>query len=286
MEKVFKPEQLKKIRKIRGISAYKLAEDIDMAPSAIYNYETGIRKPSSKTIELLAEKLNISIDYFYGEDIDFYSANDFSNSMSKIKEDFDCLYRNIRDISIKRGKVNQGFVDVANLINEDRSNLNGNIIIRVLNQVEFLEQSLTFLMKQTKHFEEPNESILKINELNKNDFTELFDLLGSLSRIGFLKMLMIGKEILKQEQTILKIETLNIDEQIQISKLIEGAVIEKRMRTSNKFSDGEIDDYIIENYGNTNLTEINYILDRKIITSEIQDQFDKLLDKAESEKIL
>lgn len=286
MEKKFQPEQLKKIREVRGISAYDLADIIDMAPTAIYNYEKGIRTPSYETILLLSSALNTSPNYFYGEDIEYYTAKDYEETMKRIKVSFNLMYNQLRDITMKRGKVDQQYIDLINLLDEDRSNLNGNAVIRLLNYFEFLNISLDYLMTQTMYYPEPYENVTKSNELNKNDFKELFYLIDSMSRLGFLKMLMTGKEILKQEKEILDLDTVSEKQEARIAKLVEGAVTQRRMQGSSHYSDDEITEYISSNYESTDLMHINKILGTEIITAEIKNKFDKFLDKAENEELL
>ncbi|HJC49077.1 MAG TPA: helix-turn-helix domain-containing protein [Candidatus Anaerostipes avicola] len=61
-------EILWKLRKKRGISQKKLAEDLGMSTGIIGMYESGKRKPSYEALEQIADYFNVSIDYLTGRD--------------------------------------------------------------------------------------------------------------------------------------------------------------------------------------------------------------------------
>lgn len=76
--------RLKKVRQEQGWTQAKLAEDI-CTQAQVSNIEKGSSNdnPSSHTLFLLSEKLNVSMSYLYGQDK--YSYNQGNNELSEVK---------------------------------------------------------------------------------------------------------------------------------------------------------------------------------------------------------
>lgn len=55
--------RLREIRKKKGISQLKLASDLEMNQNSISRYETGSHEADYKTLILLADYFDVSIDY-------------------------------------------------------------------------------------------------------------------------------------------------------------------------------------------------------------------------------
>lgn len=55
--------RLKALRKERGVSQVKLAMDLNLSQNSISRYETGVREADYKTLIMLADYFNVSIDY-------------------------------------------------------------------------------------------------------------------------------------------------------------------------------------------------------------------------------
>lgn len=55
--------RLKALRKERGISQVKLAMDLNLSQNTISRYETEVREADYKTLILLADYFDVSIDY-------------------------------------------------------------------------------------------------------------------------------------------------------------------------------------------------------------------------------
>lgn len=55
--------RLKELRKKKNISQQKLAMDLSLSQNSISRYETGEREADYKTLILLADYFNVSIDY-------------------------------------------------------------------------------------------------------------------------------------------------------------------------------------------------------------------------------
>lgn len=58
--------RLKELRRSRGISQLKLAMDLNLNQNTISRYETGEREADYKTLCLLADYFNVSLDYLLG----------------------------------------------------------------------------------------------------------------------------------------------------------------------------------------------------------------------------
>ncbi|MGC9218694.1 MAG: S24 family peptidase [Athalassotoga sp.] len=59
-------KRLEEIRKIRGISREKLAQQVEISTVSIYNYEHGLQDPSAGTLARIAAVLDVSVDYLLG----------------------------------------------------------------------------------------------------------------------------------------------------------------------------------------------------------------------------
>lgn len=58
--------RLKLLRKEKGISQYKLAENLNLSRGLLSNYEQGSRAPDYDTLILIADYYNVSVDYLLG----------------------------------------------------------------------------------------------------------------------------------------------------------------------------------------------------------------------------
>ena len=55
--------RLKELRKARGISQQKLAIDLNMNQNSVSRYENGQREADYKTLIMLADYFNVSVDF-------------------------------------------------------------------------------------------------------------------------------------------------------------------------------------------------------------------------------
>lgn len=67
MLKVF-GNRLSELRKKKGISQYKLADELGFSRGQIANYEQGSREPDYSTLLKIAEYFNVSTDYLLGKE--------------------------------------------------------------------------------------------------------------------------------------------------------------------------------------------------------------------------
>lgn len=58
----------KKLRKSRGYSQSAIADKLHLSKSLIGAYETGDRKPSFETLEIIADFFNVDINYLMGRE--------------------------------------------------------------------------------------------------------------------------------------------------------------------------------------------------------------------------
>ena len=58
--------RLKSLRKEKGISQLKLALDLNISQNSISRYETGEREADYRTLILIADYFNVSVDYLLG----------------------------------------------------------------------------------------------------------------------------------------------------------------------------------------------------------------------------
>ncbi len=57
-------EIIKELRKTKGITQSKLAALLNVSPSMISQYESGIRSPKIETLQKIADALEVSVDFF------------------------------------------------------------------------------------------------------------------------------------------------------------------------------------------------------------------------------
>ncbi len=58
--------RLKELRKKKGVTQLKLAMDLGLNQNAVSRYETGEREADYKTLIMLAEYFDVTIDYLIG----------------------------------------------------------------------------------------------------------------------------------------------------------------------------------------------------------------------------
>lgn len=61
-------DNLRALRKRKGLSQVELAEKLGFSKSLIGLYETGDRKPSFEALEAIADFFNVDLDYLLGRD--------------------------------------------------------------------------------------------------------------------------------------------------------------------------------------------------------------------------
>ena len=90
------PERLKAARDYRGLNQGELASRSGLQPSAISHFETGTRKPSFDNLHLLAETLDVTIDYLLGR-VDEFKALAGADRLHRHYEKLDASDRRMAD---------------------------------------------------------------------------------------------------------------------------------------------------------------------------------------------
>jgi len=102
-------KRLAKVRKERGYTQEKLAEALGVHWNTIAKIESGMRKPSIELLVKIAELLNISIDYLFGNEKMDITTNEKINVIdtTEFKERLEFLINNsnksARQISMESG---------------------------------------------------------------------------------------------------------------------------------------------------------------------------------------
>lgn len=79
MKKINISKNIADLRKKKGITQEQLALALNISPQAVSKWETNTSQPDTQTLPLIAEYLEVSIDYlFYGEE---YAYNDIYNKV-------------------------------------------------------------------------------------------------------------------------------------------------------------------------------------------------------------
>ena len=73
---------LKKLREKKGMTVRQLGSDLGMSPSALSNYEQGIRTPRFPTANKIAEYFNVPIEEIFPE---YQRTSPYPKSISNCK---------------------------------------------------------------------------------------------------------------------------------------------------------------------------------------------------------
>lgn len=65
---MFSKERLKEARIKKGLSQHELAKLAVISQPAICQFESGKKRPEADTLEVLADILDVSMDYLHGRD--------------------------------------------------------------------------------------------------------------------------------------------------------------------------------------------------------------------------
>ena len=84
---------LKDLREAKGLTQDALARELCISRSSVGMYEKGAREPDFKTLELIADFFNVSIDYLLGRDKKSFSESDLSQEKSFTDTDVFSLFK-------------------------------------------------------------------------------------------------------------------------------------------------------------------------------------------------
>ena len=98
-------KKIQAIRKTRGLSQQQLADLMDVTRSTISNWECGRRSPHLNELESLANKLNVTLEYFKesGDDVKelLAKASQVFNDKNVSSQDKANIYKELMKIYLK-----------------------------------------------------------------------------------------------------------------------------------------------------------------------------------------
>lgn len=94
-------QRLKAVRELRQHSQASLAELLNVAPQQIYRLETGKHVPSSETVIMLAQMLDVSTDYLLGMSDEMSGRNLPSDLSAEERQVLEAIRRGDRLGAIK-----------------------------------------------------------------------------------------------------------------------------------------------------------------------------------------
>jgi transcriptional regulator with XRE-family HTH domain len=90
---------LKKLRELKGISQYKLAEELNIKRSAYGNYETGMSYPEFYTLKKIADYYQIDVKDLLGIDFELGKNLDIEKEAEELIENIkEYYYKKYREI--------------------------------------------------------------------------------------------------------------------------------------------------------------------------------------------
>ncbi|NLM63578.1 MAG: helix-turn-helix transcriptional regulator [Mollicutes bacterium] len=90
---------LKKLRELKGISQYKLAEELNIKRSAYGNYETGMSYPEFYTLKKIASYYQMDVRDLLGVDLEFEKNLNVEKEAKELIENIkEYYYRKYRKI--------------------------------------------------------------------------------------------------------------------------------------------------------------------------------------------
>lgn len=81
------PEQLRAIRKAKGLTQKKLADDCGLAAGTIQQYELGKRSPTAVNLHKIARALNVSYGFDEANEIILYDLTSSLNSNIQLEKE-------------------------------------------------------------------------------------------------------------------------------------------------------------------------------------------------------
>lgn len=101
--------RIKEIRKSKKITAKELANFVNVAESTMSLYENGKREPDFKTLCLIAEYLDVSVDYLLGNESSVSSPAPEEPQLSEREKLLLSIFRNLPE-DVQTAYIDQGRV--------------------------------------------------------------------------------------------------------------------------------------------------------------------------------
>lgn len=160
-------ENIKKERKKFGLTQHELSARLGVSPAMISQYENGTRKPKIETIEKIADALKIPVGHLldgcfesyreeYKKTREWKKGEQFNSSYYGVIKILEYIYDNVEEKELE----DIGYYYLVENTNETFILFDDDIY----NVVEFLENSLPFLIDAMKKTESEEEII---NEIRK-----------------------------------------------------------------------------------------------------------------------
>lgn len=78
--------RLKELRENKGISQYKLADELNVSQSAIGSWEAGTRECNFSMLAKIAQYFNVPVDYLLGVENSVFAAEDYADGVRNTKK--------------------------------------------------------------------------------------------------------------------------------------------------------------------------------------------------------
>lgn len=128
-------ENIKKLRKNKGLSQNKLSEITKISIASIQRYESGKRQPNIQTVNKFAQALNVSLDDLVGNEYN-KSKLELANALQNGADNTPNLISNFKDLTKK--EVANNFNELVEILDwNDFKNINEDDIFEVIKSKEF-----------------------------------------------------------------------------------------------------------------------------------------------------
>ncbi|MDQ0340233.1 transcriptional regulator with XRE-family HTH domain [Caldalkalibacillus uzonensis] len=115
------PQRLRTLRKAKGLTQEELGRKVNVTKVSISGYESGNRSPDMDTLKMLADALDVSIDYLLGRDQAQTKTNDLPELTEKDERDIQKELENlISGLKSENSFAAFGGQDISQLDDEDR----------------------------------------------------------------------------------------------------------------------------------------------------------------------
>jgi transcriptional regulator with XRE-family HTH domain len=128
-------ENIKKLRKDKGLTQDKLSEITKISIASIQRYESGKRQPNIQTVNKFAQALNVSLDDLVGNEYN-KSKLELENALQNGADNTPNLISNFKDLTKK--EVANNFNELVEILEwNDFKNINEDDIFEVIKSKEF-----------------------------------------------------------------------------------------------------------------------------------------------------
>ena len=114
--------RLKELRENKGLSQYKLAEELQVSQARIGHWESGTRECDFATLEKLSKYFNVTVDFLLGITDSMYTSEDYANGVKDTKivnitaDEEDILDKSQEVIELLGEKGKELIIEFCNMI--------------------------------------------------------------------------------------------------------------------------------------------------------------------------